>query len=345
MKPVERMLSMATLDFTPSLPDGDEALPPRLQAVALLLQEDRDQHGQLPETHDGDGAHQLILIQAQFFLAMAKEDFDTPTSCDVHEQRLRARFHITGSPIACLRHRGIQRLPHDHDLATVQAEHLCRHGMHVNRLFSFGPCQLDGVARAQLSGIPRQASPLPAIGRAWIYYGKPAIALDPRRDQKLPLPCREPVAFGTVAAIKQDMRHRSCDWLKCANRAFHHLDLALEGDAFHSAGLLLSIQLGSQGTAHLLQLIPEGVAKRKKSINPNRTVTQYWYWGFENTFRNRSAKWRISSSNHRMGTGIGHLRGFKDVFSSSCIPHSVLSCYPLSKSANIEYLNNATLTN
>src|SRR6266496_3044464 len=53
MKPVEQMSSMATLDFTPSLPDGQRALPLRLQAVALFLEEDIGQHGQGPETHDG----------------------------------------------------------------------------------------------------------------------------------------------------------------------------------------------------------------------------------------------------------------------------------------------------
>jgi predicted nucleic acid-binding protein len=37
-----------------------------------------------------------------------------------------------------------------------------------------------------------------------------------------------------------------------------------------------------------------------------------------------------------MGTGIGHLRGFTRRF-FFLIPHGVLSCYPPSKSANIEY--------
>src|SRR6266566_4911413 len=249
MKPIKHMPTMATLDLTSGFPDSDMALPLRLQACAFFLQKDIGEHHQGPEAHNGPDAHQLILIQAQFFLAIAKEDFDIPTSCDVQEQRLRARFHITRSPIACLRHRGIQRLPHDHDLATVQAAHPCCHDMHVNRLFSFGPGQLDVVARAQLSRLLRQALPLPAFGRAWVCDGKPAIALDPSRDQKLPLPCGSPEAFGTVPAIKQDMRERSRDRLKRADCGFHQLDLTLEGDAFHFTDFLLSIQLGSQGTA------------------------------------------------------------------------------------------------
>ena len=206
MKPVEQMSTMATLDFTPGFPDRDRALPLRLQACAFFLQEDIGQHGQGPETHDGDGAHQLIVIQAKLFFAIAKEDFDVPTCGDVREQQLWARFQITGSPIARLRHGGIQRLPHDHDLAPVQAAHPCCHDMHVNRLLSFGPGQLGVVARAQLSRILRQSLPLPAFGCGGVCYRQPAIALDPRGDQKLPLSCREPVTFSTVPAIEQDMR-------------------------------------------------------------------------------------------------------------------------------------------
>ena len=51
-------------------------LPLFLQAVALFLQEDIGQHRQGPEAHDGGGTHHLILIPAQFFLAIAKEDLD-----------------------------------------------------------------------------------------------------------------------------------------------------------------------------------------------------------------------------------------------------------------------------
>src|SRR5258708_24979372 len=117
MKPSEQMSSMATLDFTPRLPDSDGALPLRLQAVALFLQEDISEHGQGPETHESEGAHQLIVIQAQLFFAISKEDFDVPTCGDVGEQQLWTGLQVTGSPIACLRQRGIQRLSHNHHLA------------------------------------------------------------------------------------------------------------------------------------------------------------------------------------------------------------------------------------
>src|SRR6266700_218000 len=88
MKPIEYMATMTALNLTPGLADGDMALPLFLQAVALFLQEDIGQHRQGPEADDGCGTHHLILIQAQFFLAIAKEDLNVPTGCDMHKQGL-----------------------------------------------------------------------------------------------------------------------------------------------------------------------------------------------------------------------------------------------------------------
>src|SRR5207249_8556463 len=100
MKPIEYMPTMATLDLTAGLPNPHVALPLRLQACALFLQKDIGEHHQCPEAHNGFGTDQLILVQAQFLLAVAKEDFDIPASSDVQEQGLWARFQITRSPIA-----------------------------------------------------------------------------------------------------------------------------------------------------------------------------------------------------------------------------------------------------
>src|SRR5437016_5024490 len=83
MKPIKHMSTMATQDFTPGLPDSDMALPLQLQAYAFFFQKDRGEHHQSPEAHNGLGTHQLILVQAQFFLAIAEEDFDVPTSSNV----------------------------------------------------------------------------------------------------------------------------------------------------------------------------------------------------------------------------------------------------------------------
>src|SRR5690348_5272984 len=125
MKPIKHMPTMATLDFPPGLPDSDMALPLCLQASAFFLQKDIGEHHQGPEAHNGLDTHQLVLIQAQFFFAITKEDFDVPASSDVREQHLWAGFQITGSPIACLRHWGIQGLTYDHNLTPVQAAHPC----------------------------------------------------------------------------------------------------------------------------------------------------------------------------------------------------------------------------
>src|SRR6266571_1181621 len=143
----------------------------------------------------------------------------------------------------------LERKTYDHDLTAVQAAHPCRDDMHVERLLSLGPCQLDVVARAQLSGILRQALPFPAFGSAWVCYRQPAIALDPSRDQKLPLPRCSPEAFGAVPSIEQDMRQGPCNRLKGANDRLHQVNLAGEGHAFRFADPLLSIQLRSQWAA------------------------------------------------------------------------------------------------
>lgn len=73
MKPLKHMVSMAALDFTPSLLDGDLVLLLLLQASALFLQGDVGQHRQCPQTSDCSGAHELIVIASQFFFAVAKD--------------------------------------------------------------------------------------------------------------------------------------------------------------------------------------------------------------------------------------------------------------------------------
>src|SRR5437879_5407874 len=97
MKPIEQLSAMTTLDFTAGLPNADMTLPLLLQAVALFLQEDIGQHRQRPEAHNGRRTHQLIVIQAQFFFAITKEDLNIPPRRDVHEQRGWVSFQITGS--------------------------------------------------------------------------------------------------------------------------------------------------------------------------------------------------------------------------------------------------------
>src|SRR5258708_12115947 len=100
MKSSEQMSSMATLDFTASLPDGNRALPLRLQAVALFLQEDIGQHRQRPETHNGGGAHQLIVIQAPPFFANPKKNPEVPAPPDMGQHALCTRLQGRDRPHA-----------------------------------------------------------------------------------------------------------------------------------------------------------------------------------------------------------------------------------------------------
>src|SRR5258708_29244929 len=117
MKPSEQMSSMATLDFTASRPDGNRALPLRLQAVALFLQEDIGKPRQRPETHNGGGAHQLIVIQAQLFFAIPKEHLDVPARRDMGKQQLWTGLQVARREVTCPRDRSNQRPAPDHDFA------------------------------------------------------------------------------------------------------------------------------------------------------------------------------------------------------------------------------------
>src|SRR5207245_11562249 len=107
MKPVEYLSTMVGVGLPSGVANGDMALPLFWQAVAIFLQKDVGQHGEGPEAHKSSGAHQLILVQAQFFLAISKEHLDVPPCGDVLEQYLWIRFQVTGSPIAGLRYRSI----------------------------------------------------------------------------------------------------------------------------------------------------------------------------------------------------------------------------------------------
>src|SRR2546421_9061844 len=146
MKPIEDLSTMPTLDFTPRFANGDMTVPLCLQARALFLQEDISEQSQGPETHDGRGAHQLILIQAQFLFAITKEDLNVPSRCDVRQEPVWTGLQITGCPVASLGDRRIQGPTHDHDLTLVQAAHPRRHHMHVYRLLAFWPAELNIVA-------------------------------------------------------------------------------------------------------------------------------------------------------------------------------------------------------
>src|SRR5258708_38393922 len=255
MKPIEHMSTMATLDLAARLTNGDMALPLFLQAVAFFLQEDIGQHRQGPEAHDRDGAHQLILIQAQFFLAIAKEHFNVPASSDMGEQQVWTGVQITRSEVTRLRERGIQRLAHDHHLAEVELAHPRGDDMHIHLIVSLGPLDPHIVARTELGCIVRQLLPGPSLRCSRVFDAQPAIAFESSGNQEATRPCCSPEHFRAVPGIEQDMGHRSCDRLKGADGRLHQFDLAAERNVFRFADRLLSIQLRSQGTASSQQYI------------------------------------------------------------------------------------------
>src|SRR5712691_11294009 len=226
MKPIEHMPTMTALDLTPSFANSDMALPLLLQAVALFLQEDIGEHRQGPEAHNGDRAHHLILIQAQFFLAITKEYLDVPTGSDMHEQGFWMGFQITGGPIACLRERGIQRLTHNDHLAAVEFAHPRGHHMHIHVAIAFGPLELDIVTGREVSRIVREALPGPSFRCGGVFHSQPAIALKSACDQEPALPRRSPETFGAVPRVKQHMGYCPSDWLKRPDDPLHPVDLA-----------------------------------------------------------------------------------------------------------------------
>src|SRR6266487_2234715 len=251
MKPIEDLPSMAALDLAPRFADGDGALPLLLQARPFFLQEDVGQQSQRPEAHDGERAHQLIVIQAQFLLAVSEEDFDLPARRDVREQGLKIGFQVTRGPGARLRQGRIERLPHDDDLTLRQLAHARRDDMHVDFLLAVGPPDPLVGAVLQLGGVVRQARPSPAPLCRRVCDAQPAMAPQPRRDEKVALARSFPEDFGAVPAIEQDRRAGTSHWLKAADALFHQRDLALESHPFGLTGDLLPVQLWRQRTPAL----------------------------------------------------------------------------------------------
>ncbi len=192
---------MTTLDSPLRLANGDLALPLCLQAISLLLHEDIGKHCQGLEAHNGGGTHELVVIQAQFLLAITKKHFDVPPRRDVRQQRLRIRFQIAGRPVARLQERSLQEPTHDHDLATIELAHPRGHDMHVYLALASGPAEAQIVTGVQLRRIVRQALPLPALRDSRVFYSQPAIAFKASGDEKPALASRALETFGAVPTI------------------------------------------------------------------------------------------------------------------------------------------------
>src|SRR5579863_427622 len=253
MEPLKQTATMATLDLASSFANGYWTLPQGPQALLFFLKKDIDEQSQRPKPQNGRSTHQLIVVQAQFLFAIAEENLNVPACRDMCEQGLSIRFQITGSEVACLRERGIQRVAHNHDLTAIELAHTGGHDMNVHLLAAAWPGCLHKILLSQARQIVAELLPAPALRRSVVRHAQPAIAFETRRDQKVPFAGGMPQAFGTIPTIQQDVRLRACDWLKFANEPFHQRDLALERDRFGFAHLGLTVQLRSQRTPPIQQ--------------------------------------------------------------------------------------------
>src|ERR1700674_2026456 len=127
MQPLKQPATIPTLDLTSSFTNGDWTLPRDAQALLFFLKEDVDKQSQGPTPQDSRSAHQLIVIQAQFFFAIPEANLDDPTCRDMHDQGFGVRLQLTGGPVAGLRERGVQGVPYNHDLAAIELAHTGGH--------------------------------------------------------------------------------------------------------------------------------------------------------------------------------------------------------------------------
>src|SRR5947209_5252104 len=134
MEQLKQAATMATLDLASSFANGDRPLPRDTQALLFLLKKDVSEHRQRPKPHNGRSTHQLIVVQAQFLLAIAEEDLDVPACRDMREQCLWIRFQVAGGPVPCLRERGVQRVAHDNHLAAIELAYRGDHDMDLHPL-------------------------------------------------------------------------------------------------------------------------------------------------------------------------------------------------------------------
>ena len=94
MQPLKQTATMATLDLASSFANGNRALPRDPQALLFFLQKDVGEHRQRPKPQHGRSAHQLIVVQAEFLLAITQENLDVPACRDMREQGLFVSIQI-----------------------------------------------------------------------------------------------------------------------------------------------------------------------------------------------------------------------------------------------------------
>ena len=83
MQPLKQAATMTTLDLAASFANAHRALPQDAQASPFFIEKDVGKHRQRPKAQEGTRAHDLVMIQAQLFLAILEENLDLPTRRDM----------------------------------------------------------------------------------------------------------------------------------------------------------------------------------------------------------------------------------------------------------------------
>ena len=90
MQPLKQAATMTALDLAPSFANAHRALPQDAQALLFFLQKDVGEHRQRPKAQESPRTHDLVMVPAQFFLAILEEDLDLPPRRDMRQQGLLA---------------------------------------------------------------------------------------------------------------------------------------------------------------------------------------------------------------------------------------------------------------
>jgi len=118
-----------------------------------------------------------------------------------------------------------ERLPDDDHLTLIQRAHPRGEDRPVDLLRAARPRDTLRVALLHLCRVVRKALPAPALLGRRVLHAPPAIALETRRDEKVPRSRRFPEHVGTVPTIEQGLRASARHGLKAADACFHHGDL------------------------------------------------------------------------------------------------------------------------
>jgi hypothetical protein len=116
-EPIEKMTPMTLTNMTNSITNGGMGLAQALQPVTFSIKEEVSNHNQRPEALDSQGVHQLVVVEAEEFFGVGKENLNIPTGSDMSQQGGGIGLEVAGSPKAG---GAVQLLADEDDLAAVE---------------------------------------------------------------------------------------------------------------------------------------------------------------------------------------------------------------------------------